>query len=223
MSISEERFLIRKRSFFLNTFCMLKIGLTGGIGSGKSTVAKIFEVWGIPVYYADQAAKDLMNENEELKGKIISTFGPEVYKEGRLDRSYLGDLVFRDENKLARLNALVHPATLQDAANWMNKQNTSYAIKEAALIFEGGFEKFFDFIIGVSAPEFLRIERVMTRENVPAAKVKDRMIQQMDEKEKMNRCDFVVINDGIQPVLPQVREIHKTLLLKFQITENTKL
>ena len=131
---------------------MLKIGLTGGIGSGKTTVAQIFEVLAIPVYYADQAAKDLMNQDPELKKEIIAAFGNEVYKEGKIDRSFLGAMVFADSEKLARLNSIVHPATLNDASSWMQNQKSPYAIKEAALIFEAGLEKFFDFIIGVSAP-----------------------------------------------------------------------
>src|ERR1700694_4666343 len=145
---------------------MLKIGLTGGIGSGKTTVAQIFEVLSIPVYYADQAAKDLMNQDRGLKKQLISAFGSEVYKEGMLDRSYLSAMVFADVEKLALLNSYVHPVTLRHAAEWMNNQQTAYAIKEAALIFEAGLEKFFDYIIGVTAPESLRIKRVMKRDHI---------------------------------------------------------
>jgi dephospho-CoA kinase len=193
---------------------MLKIGLTGGIGSGKTTIAQIFEVLGIPVYYADTAAKDLMNRDPELRNRIISAFGPEVYKEGSVDRAYLGELVFGDPEKLARLNAIVHPATLLDAAGWMQNQKTPYVIKEAALIYEAGLEKFLDYIICVTAPESLRLERVMNRDRVPAEKVLQRMQQQMDEKEKVSRCDFVIINDGKQALLPQVLAIHETLMEK---------
>ena len=115
---------------------MLKIGITGGIGSGKSTVAKVFEVLSIPVYYADDAAKRLMNEDEELKEKIQLQFGNEVYKDGKLDRKYLSEIVFNNPEKLQSLNALVHPATLKDAEKWMHQQSTAYSLKEAALIFE---------------------------------------------------------------------------------------
>jgi dephospho-CoA kinase len=193
---------------------MLKIGLTGGIGSGKTTVAQIFEVLAIPVYYADQAARDLMNQDPELKKKIISTFGAAAYKEGELDRSFLGGLVFADTEKLALLNSFVHPVTLRHATGWMQNQTTTYAIKEAALIFEAGLEKFFDYIIGVTAPESLRMERVMKRDQATAENVLLRMQQQMDEKEKISRCNFVIINDGKQAVLPQVLHIHETLLSK---------
>jgi dephospho-CoA kinase len=193
---------------------MLKIGLTGGIGSGKSTVAQIFEVLAIPVYYADQTAKDLMNQDPELKKQIISAFGSEVYKEGILDRSFLGQMVFADSEKLALLNSFVHPVTLRHASSWMQNQKTPYAVKEAALIFEAGLENFFDYIIGVTAPESLRVERVMNRDRSSKESVLKRIAQQMDEKKKMSRCDFVIINDESQAVLPQVLEIHKTLLGK---------
>jgi dephospho-CoA kinase len=193
---------------------MLKIGLTGGIGSGKTTIAQVFEALGIPVYYADAAAKNLMNQDPELKKQIIAAFGPETYKEGNLDRSYLAKQVFSDTEKLSRLNSIVHPATLRDAEAWMNKQKTPYAIKEAALIFEAGLEKYFDYVIGVSAPESLRLERVQQRDQASPENVLQRMQQQMDEKEKISRCDFVIINDGMQAVLPQVLALHETLLGK---------
>jgi dephospho-CoA kinase len=198
---------------------MLKIGLTGGIGSGKTTVAQIFEVLAIPVYYADQAAKDLMNEDPGLKNKIISAFGSAVYKDGNLDRSYLGGLVFADPEKLALLNSFVHPVTLRDAAEWMQNQKTAYAIKEAALIFEAGLEKYFDYIIGVTAPESLRLERVMKRDMTSAENVLQRMQQQMDEGDKMSKCDFVINNDNKQALLPQVLKIHESLLSGIQPAE----
>src|SRR5450432_2094716 len=193
---------------------MLKIGLTGGIGSGKTTVAQIFEVFGIPVYYADLAAKDLMNQDPELKKQIISAFGKEAYKENKLDRAWLGRIVFADPEKLNTLNQIVHPATLKDAALWMNKQKTHYALKEAALIFEGGLEKYFDFIIGVSAPESLRIQRVKERDQSDSENILQRISRQMDDAEKMNHCDFVIINDGIKALLPQVISIHEILMSK---------
>jgi dephospho-CoA kinase len=193
---------------------MLKIGLTGGIGSGKTTVAQIFEVLAIPVYYADSAARELMNEDMELKKNIITIFGEEAYKHGKLDRVYLGEMVFANAEKLALLNSLVHPVTIRDSANWMTNQNTPYAIKEAALIFEGHFEKNFDFIIGVSALESLRLQRTVQRDRIPAEHVIQRMKLQMDEEEKIARCDFVIINDGVRAVLPQVLKVHEILLSK---------
>jgi dephospho-CoA kinase len=201
---------------------MLKIGLTGGIGSGKTTVAQIFEVLAIPVYYADQAARDLMNHDPDLKKQIIYRFGEAVYKEGKIDRSYLGGVVFADAEKLALLNDLVHPVTLRHAAAWMNQQQTAYAIKEAALIFEAGLEKFFDYIIGVTAPASIRLERVIVRDKASAENVLRRMRTQMDEKEKISRCDFVIQNNGKEALLPQVLAIHETLLTKAKITSASK-
>jgi len=196
---------------------MLKIGLTGGIGSGKTTVAQIFEVLAIPVYYADQAARDLMNNNADLKERIISAFGYQSYKEGKLDRAYIGNLVFGDDQKLDLLNSIVHPATIKDAEEWMGKQTTPYAIKEAAIIFETGLEKYFDFIIGVTAPQPLRIQRVIDRDHSTAENILQRIQQQMDESEKISRCDFVIHNDGTDTLLPQVLAIHKTLLAKANL------
>jgi dephospho-CoA kinase len=191
---------------------MLKVGLTGGIGSGKTTVAQIFEVLSIPVYYADPAARDLMNKDPELKKKIIASFGTDAYKNGELNRGYLGSIVFHDSEKLHLLNSIVHPVTIRDSENWMKNQKTAYAIKEAALIFEAGIEKYLDYVIGVTAPESLRIRRVVERDHVPIQKVLDRVQHQMDEKEKISRCDFVIQNDGIQPILPQVLTIHEKLM-----------
>src|SRR5574338_1004386 len=123
---------------------MLKIGLTGGIGSGKSTVAQFFELLGVPVYYADDAAKELMNTDEELKKSIKKNFGDQAYKNNELDRQYMANVVFNDPEKLNVLNSLVHPATLKDAEQWMQRQTTPYIIKEAALMFESGADKMLD-------------------------------------------------------------------------------
>ena len=191
---------------------MLKLGLTGGIGSGKTTVAHIFEVLSIPVYYADSAARDLMNNDPDLKKKIITSFGPDTYKNGELNRTYLGSIVFQNSEKLNLLNSIVHPVTIRNSENWMENQKTPYAIKEAALIFEAGLEKHLDYVVGVTAPESLRIQRVVERDHVTKQKVLDRMRHQMDEKEKISRCDFVIQNDGIQALLPQVLAIHEKLL-----------
>jgi len=196
---------------------MLKIGLTGGIGSGKSTVARIFEVLSIPVYYADEAARRLMNEHQELKNQIRELFGEAAYIDGQLNRAYIGGTVFSDAGKLARLNAIVHPKTREDAAAWMRKQHASYAIKEAALIFEAGLETGLDQVIGVTAPVELRIARVMKRDGVSREKVLERMNRQMDEKEKMKRCDFIIENDERTPLLPQVLKIHDTLMKKSAV------
>ena len=191
---------------------MLKIGLTGGIGSGKSTVAKVFEVLGIPVYDADEAAKRLMNEDGELKQKIIGLFGESVYQNEKLNRSALAAIVFNDAVKLDELNTLVHPATINDANTWLHIQTTPYAIKEAALIFESGADELLDYVIGVHAPTALRIKRVMQRDNAKKEEVLARMSKQMDEEEKMELCNFVITNDEQQLIIPQVVALHNHLL-----------
>lgn len=188
---------------------MLRIGLTGGIGSGKSTVAKIFETIGIPVYYADDAAKILMNTDPALKEAIIKNFGEQSYKDDKLDRSYLASVVFPDKQKLELLNSLTHPATIQAANDWMKKQTSPYVIKEAALLFESNAHKHLDHIIGVSAPLELRIKRVMKRDGLSKEEILQRISRQMDEEEKLKRCDFVIVNDEVQMVLPQVLELDK--------------
>ena|SRR5665213_1208387 len=145
---------------------MLRIGITGGIGSGKSTVSNIFSVLGIPVYDSDSASKRLMEEDTELKKKIIQSFGEESYSKGNLNRKYLSEQVFTDQKKIELLNSIVHPATIKDAEEWMIKQKAPYTIKEAALIFESGSNKLLDLVIGVSSPLPLRIERTIQRGNI---------------------------------------------------------
>jgi len=191
---------------------MLKIGLTGGIGSGKSTVAKIFDVLGIPVYYADDSARRLMNEDESLKQSIIKYFGEESYINNQLNRAFISKQVFNNKEKLAALNSFVHPVTINDAEQWMKKQKTSYAIKEAALIFESNIHQKLDYIIGVSAPEELRIERTMQRDSITKEDVIKRIKNQMDENKKMEMCDFIIYNDEQNAVLPQVLALHEKLL-----------
>ncbi len=197
----------------------LRIGLTGGIGSGKSTVAQLFELLGIPVYYADDAAKELMNTDEELKAAIKKNFGEAAYKDDQLDRQYLASVVFNDPVRLDLLNSLVHPATIRDAEQWMKKQTTAYTIKEAALLFESRSDKHLDYIIGVSAPEKIRVERVMKRDAVTWEEVMQRLSKQIDEEEKMKRCDFILINDETQLLIPQVLELHQKLINLSQSSE----
>lgn len=190
----------------------LKIGLTGGIGSGKSTVAKVFEVLGIPVYYADEAARRVMNEDEEVRQQIMQYFGASAYKNNQLDRAYIGSQVFNDKKKLELMNSLVHPATIRDSENWMQRQTTPYAIKEAAIIFESGTQDQYDHIIGVTAPVSLRLLRAMKRDGSTRDQVLVRMEKQIQEVIKMRLCDFVIYNDEQQAIIPQVIKLHSTLL-----------
>jgi dephospho-CoA kinase len=191
---------------------MIKIGLTGGIGSGKSTVAKVFEVLGIPVYYADDAGKRLMNEDEALKQKIKQAFGDAAYKDGQLDRKYLAAIVFNSPVQLTLLNSIVHPATIADAEKWMQQQTSPYAIKEAAIIFESGAQEYLDYVIGVYSPTPLRIQRTMQRDGITRDEVMVRMNKQLDETIKMKLCDFVITNDEQELMLPQVVALHQKLL-----------
>jgi len=191
----------------------LRIGITGGIGSGKTTVARIFEVLGIPVYYADEAAKKIMNEDETLKAQIIHHFGKDAYTEGKLNRPYLAAIVFADKNKLNLLNSLVHPATIRNSLAWMKSQIAPYSLREAALIFESGVQGQLDYVIGVSAPLDLRVKRAMTRDNLTMAQVHERMDRQINETIKMRLCDFVIVNDDAKAIIPQVMLLHDKLLL----------
>jgi len=191
---------------------MLKIGLTGGIGSGKSTVAKIFEVLGVPVYYADDAAKQIMNTDKELKAALVKHFGEQTYQNDELNRPWLASVVFGDTEKLKLLNSLTHPATIRDANRWIQQQTSPYIIKEAALMFESDAYKYLDKIIGVSAPVELRIKRAMERDHVTRDEVLSRINRQMNEEEKIKRCDFVIFNDEQQLILPQVLKLHERFL-----------
>ncbi|MBI3138634.1 MAG: dephospho-CoA kinase [Sphingobacteriales bacterium] len=191
---------------------MLRIGLTGGIGSGKSTVAKVFETLGIPVYYADEVAKRILNSDPVLKESILLHFGTAAYKEGILDRKYLAAVVFNNQEKLDLLNSLVHPATIRDSQSWMQDQNAPYAIREAALLFESGAAGNLDFVIGVYAPRVLRIQRVIKRDGLTAEEIEKRISRQINEEMKMKLCDAVIRNDEQELVIPQVMRLHEKLL-----------
>ena len=191
---------------------MLRVGLTGGIGSGKSTVAKIFEVLSVPVYYADDVAKKIMNSDEELKKAIKEHFGEESYINDQLNRPYIASLVFNNKEKLELLNSLTHPATIRDASKWMQQQTSSYTIKEAALIFESGSAEHLDYVIGVYAPLPLRIKRLMHRDHITKEEIQQRMSRQIDEEIKVRLCDAIIINDEQQMVTTQVLQLHEQLL-----------
>lgn len=193
---------------------MMRIGITGGIGSGKSTVANLFAILGIPVYFADEEAKKLMNTDPFLKGAITMLFGEEAYSGNQLNRSFIAAQAFSNPEKLAKLNELVHPAVIAHGEQWMAKQQSPFVLKEAALIFESGSNKQLDYVIGVWCPRELRIERVMQRDGSSRSQVLLRMEKQMDEEEKMQLCDFVIKNDETNAVIPQVLSLHRQLVLK---------
>ena len=191
---------------------MLKIGLTGGIGSGKSTVAKVFQTLGIPIYYADKAAKEIMNTNEALKQQIIHHFGEDIYENKVLNRILLAQKVFNNPSQLNLLNSLVHPPTIKAAEDWFAQQKAPYCIKEAALIFESGSQQNLDFVIGVYTPTTLRLQRVMQRDKTTKEEVQQRMDKQIDETIKMRLCDFVVTNNEQELLIPQVMALHEKFI-----------
>ena len=192
---------------------MLKLGLTGGIGSGKTLVCQIFEKLGVPVYYADRAARELMNGNAELKESIKHMFGDRAYDKDGLDRQYVASSVFGDHKKLSQLNSLVHPHVRKDFIRWTVQHSESpYVIEEAAILFESGASLEMDQTILVYAPEELRISRVMKRDGLKREDVLKRMEHQLSEEEKMKKADHILSNDGRQMLLPQVIELHNTIL-----------
>lgn len=189
---------------------MLKIGVTGGIGSGKTTVCNIFKLLGIPVYNADIRAKYLMNTDGNLKSKIESIFGKNSYlKNGELNRKHIAEIAFNDKSKLLKLNSAVHPEVKKDFENWVNSQSSAYIIKETALLFETGSYKDLDYTILVSAPIDIRIARVMARDNTDKESVLARINNQMAEKEKSQMSDFIIKNDGDHSLIHQILLLDK--------------
>jgi dephospho-CoA kinase len=191
---------------------MLKIGLTGGIGSGKTTIAHIFEILDIPVYYADTRAKQIVNENQSVKKKILQTFG-NVYSNGKLKRADVAKIVFNKPELLQKLNSIVHPAVAEDFEIWCDKNSDSkYIIEEAAILFESGAHKRMDKNITVFAPENIRIKRVCNRDNISAKMVMDRIKNQLPDEKKMLLADFVINNFGQNALIPQVIDIHNQII-----------
>ncbi len=194
---------------------MYQVGLTGGIGSGKTLVCSVLEKLGVPVYYADAEAKKLMNSDQDLKRQIVELFGRESYREGALDQAFLGSRVFADPEMLSKLNAIVHPAVRKDYSRWVGQQSDApYVVEEAAILFESGASRFLDRSVLVYAPEALRITRVMQRDRVEEEHVRRRMMHQMNEEEKMELADDIIYNDEKEMLLPQIIQMHSNLLNK---------
>jgi dephospho-CoA kinase len=193
---------------------MLKIGLTGNIGSGKTTVSKIFEILGIPVFYADDAAKNVMVNDKILIDGIKAAFGEQSYfDDGALNRKHIADIVFNDPIKLAKLNSLVHPATFRAFDAWVKEiKDVPYVLKEAALLFESDSYKLCDYTVMVQAPLETRIKRVMQRDGLSKAEIENRDSNQFTEEKKTKLADYVIVNDDKQLVTPQVLEMHGKIL-----------
>ena len=193
---------------------MLKIGITGNIGGGKTTVSKIFEVLGVPVFYADDAAKQVMVTDKELIDGLISTFGKEAYfDDGTLNRKHIASIVFNDDSELVKLNALVHPAVFRAFDSWvLQAKGVPYVMKEAALLFESTSYKMCDYSIMVTAPLEMRIQRVIKRDGFSRAEIESRNAKQFSEEKKMQLADYVIRNDDTELVIPQVLKLHQQFL-----------
>jgi dephospho-CoA kinase len=192
---------------------MKKIGLTGGIGSGKSTIAEVFKILNIPVYNSDDRAKALMNENQQLMKEISKIFGSHIYQNGALNRAELGAIVFKNPELLQQLNAVVHPAVGADFNSWCASQNTQYVIKEAAIIYETGINKMLDGVIAVIAPNELRIKRVLRRPGMTEELIKDRMSRQLPTESLVDKANWLINNDETVLVIPQVLKVHEEILM----------
>lgn len=191
---------------------MMQVGLTGGIGSGKTTVAKIFGHLGIPVFYADEASKKITDTNQDVKNALVAAFGTGIYTENTLNRSALANIIFNDSSAIEIVNKTIHPAVFQAFQVWKNQQTAPYVLQEAAILFETGGYKNFDKNILVFAPEDARIARVVQRNNVSADEVKQRMAKQGDQEQHKALADFVILNYGQHILLKQVLAVHKSLL-----------
>ena len=190
----------------------LGIGITGGIGSGKSTVCNIFKLLGVPVFEADLVAKTLINSNAEIRNALIQFFGKEIYSsDSKINRKMLANLIFNDDLLMEKVNRLVHPAVRNEYLNWIKQQNSVYIIHEAAILFESGFYKMMDYTILVSAPEEMRINRVSGRDNITPEMVKSRMLKQWTDEEKRKLASFELVNDNKKLLIPQILEIDKVL------------
>lgn len=191
---------------------MLKIGITGGIGSGKTTICQLFALLGVPVYYADEASRQLLISDPEIKKKVVTLFGEDILEEnGWISRKKVAMQVFGNEENLKKLNAIIHPAVGRHFEEWL-KQHISfpYIIKEAAILFESGAYKQLDKVIAITAPEELRIARVMKRDGSKREEVLRRMAAQLSEQERVERSQFIIVNDDKQLVIPQVLKLNES-------------
>ena len=187
---------------------MLRIGLTGGIGSGKSTIARAVEIMGYPVYISDREAFRLMNRDEGIRTRLVTLFGPDIYRPDRLlDKKRLASIIFRDPDALRRVNGIVHPAVIADFDRWSRLQKAELVFFESAILFEAGLARSFDAVVSVSADLETRIRRVMRRDQADREKVVERLDNQMDDELKRRLADHVVLNNDDQRVLPQIQRI----------------
>jgi len=187
------------------------IGLTGGIGSGKTTVAKLFKELGVPVYNSDLRAKKLMNNSKGIRTAVIDLLGKDSYELERLNKKYIADRVFSNKELLQRLNSIVHPAVRKDFSRWVKKKKTSYVIQEAAILFENNAYSNFDKIILVKAPKEVRLERIIARDNGSNEEILARMENQWDDSKKIPLSDYIIENIDLDKTKLQVEQIHRQL------------
>lgn len=183
---------------------MKKIGLTGGIGSGKSVVGRVLEAMNFPVYYSDDRSKYLVDEDLEIRKELTELLGAEIYLNDKLDRPFLAERIFRDSALLQKVNAIIHPKVRAHFSRWAEAQNSPIVFNEAAILFETGAYQLMDATILVTAPEEIKIKRVMLRDKVSKEQVLERMSKQFTDEQKIALADFVLINDDIQPLLQQI-------------------
>ncbi|WP_319481797.1 dephospho-CoA kinase [uncultured Draconibacterium sp.] len=190
----------------------LKIGITGGIGSGKSVICQVFKLLGAPVFEADVWAKKLVNSHDQIKTGLIDWYGPDIYSpNGTIDRKKLAGIIFTDSTEMKKVNDLIHPVVRQEFMIWANQQNSPYVIHEAAILFESGFYKMMEYTLLVTAPENIRIERVMKRDGSTIEAVKERMSKQWSDEQKRKLASREIKNDNKTLLIPQLIEIDKQL------------
>ncbi|MCB4797488.1 dephospho-CoA kinase [Neotamlana laminarinivorans] len=191
---------------------MIIVGLTGGIGSGKTTVAKEFKKLGIPIYIADDEAKKLMHKSKIIKRKLIQLFGSESYIDGELNRPFIANIIFNNKSYLDKMNAIIHPRVARHFEKWVLKQKSPYVIKEVAILFENGGDKACDYVITVTADMETRIQRLLNRDNTTKEKIQAIINNQLSDSEKIKKSHFVIKNTTLQSIKIQVEKIHKKLL-----------
>ena len=194
---------------------MLKVGITGGIGSGKSIVCEVFKHFGIPVYYADIEANNLIISDKNIKKQLIEHFGKKIYSRNQLNKSRFSSIIFNDKKALQKVNSIIHPVVRQNFKDWIKKnKDKKYIIKEAALLFESGTYQDLDEIITISAPEHIKIKRIMNRDKTDKESVQKRIRNQISDTEKIRKSDHVIYNNGSQLILPQILSLHKIFLTR---------
>lgn len=205
--------------FYIN-IGMYKVGITGGIGSGKSTVTRILESLGVAVYIADDRAKGLMANDKELRNALVARFGKDTYLDGELNRAYLAERVFSNATELSALNSIVHPAVMRDFDAWAERQTSPYVVIESAILFEAGLDDRVDCVVSVLAPEELRIERAMARDGATREDVERRIANQISDDERSERSKYAIVNITLEELEEDVEQLHRRLAYDSQSHNN---